>query len=219
MCHQLLTLRCCLVVPVAPAHLEVLACRLIVHDVRLAGAVHGVGDLLTSTALVQADLRHTWQQAQGAGGAHTCQLSNVDTHSRHSRHRQAAAFRVVLQSCAGCSNGWPMCGGNQLCIMVLSAAGTRPDLGVQPHHPRQSVQTYYHRPAARSPTALAHSQQRTHQWARVRCQWPASGICRSQPGSFCHACAAPASTAQPAGTKGKPGTQHTALGGGMGLGV
>jgi hypothetical protein len=48
------------VLPVGQAHLEVLARRLIVHDVCLAGAVHGVGDLLTSTALVQADLRNTW---------------------------------------------------------------------------------------------------------------------------------------------------------------
>lgn len=59
----------------AGSYLEVLACRLIVHDVCLASAVHGVGDLLTSTALVQADLRHTWQQAQG--GAHADQTAGT----------------------------------------------------------------------------------------------------------------------------------------------
>jgi len=37
-----------------------------------------------------------------------------------------------------------------------------------------------------------------YQWARVHCRWPASSRRHWQPGSSCHACVPPASTAPPA---------------------
>lgn len=125
----------------AGPYLEVLACRLIVHDVCLAGAVHGVGDLLTGTTFVQADLRHTWQQAQGAGEAHI-----------HTQQAQAGStvecgvvIRASLQSCTGCGKGGPgvltsaLHNTSQLC-MVLSTAENCADPGAQ-QCPRHSALT------------------------------------------------------------------------------